>query len=179
MPDVGKIITALDQALESLGKAESAIGVARAGAATVESRTAEVGFLGIAAGIRQLGELLARVRQAHTNVGVDTVAPRTRALQVPADMRPADVIASLTPGLQRIESASANVAVVLRELEAAIAQTNASLDGGAPEKMLGLLAEIEQAMTLTVARLAEAKARTEEVIAQARALGNFPAGVAA
>jgi hypothetical protein len=101
------------------------------------------------------------------------------AQRVTADMNPDDVIATLTPIVQEIDAAATSARAILSEVHAATIQTRDSLKGGKPEKMLSLLSDVEQAVALAVARLWEAKERAEEVIAQARETGNFPAGMAA
>jgi len=179
MPEVDNIVTALQQALGELDAAESSIARAHAGAKTVEARTTEVGFLGMAAGMRDLAERIGRTREAQLRVVVDAVAATTAVSRVSAEMRPADVVVTLTPAVQQIEDAATNSGEVLRELGAAVAQASRSLKGGAPRKMLGLLDDIDGAMTRTIARLSEAKRHTEVVIAAARELGNFRVGVAA
>lgn len=179
MPDVGPAVTALQQALGELGQSQSTAAIAHAGAGAIETETTSVGFLGIAAGIKLLRERLERVRQMQTEVA--SVARSTVEIvqRVTADMSPDDVISTLTPAVQQMDVASAATTAILIEVNAATVQANASLKGGKPEKMLGLLGEVEQAVALAVARLWDAKAQAEEAIAEARQMGNFLVGMAA
>jgi hypothetical protein len=179
MPDVDKVVIALQQALGELGKARSSASVARKGAGSIEAETTQVGFLGIAAGIRLLGERLDRVLQAQIEVAAGAKGTAAVAQRVTADMNPENVISTLTPAVEQIDAASVSARAILTEVHAAAIQTNESLKGGKPEKMLGLLGEVEQAVALAVARLWDAKAQAEEAIAEARQMGNFLVGMAA
>jgi len=179
MPDVGPAVTALQQALGELGQLQSTAAIAHAGAGAIETETTSVGFLGIAAGIKLLRERLERVRQMQTDVA--SVAKNTveTVQRVTADMNPDDVISTLTPAVQQTDAASAATTAILIEVNAATVQANASLKGGKPEKMLGLLGEVQQVLTQVLASLGDAKTRTQEAIAEARQMGNFLPGMAA
>jgi len=179
MPDVDQVVTALQQALAELGKSQSTAAVAHAGAAAIEAETTRVGFLGIAAGIKLLRERLGRVQQMQTEVASVAKSTVETMQRVTADMSPADVISTLTPAMHQMDAAAASTTAILIEVNAATVQANASLKGGKPEKMLGLLNEVDQGLTHALARLEAAKARTDETIAEARQMGNFPAGMAA
>jgi hypothetical protein len=179
MPDVDKVVAALQQALGDLGRAQSAAAVAHVGAGAIEAETTIVGFLGIAAGVRLLGERLGRILQMQTQVASGANGAVEVVQRVTADMTPGDVVSTLTPAVQQMDEASDLARAILTEIHAAAIQTNKSLKGGKPEKMLSVLGEVEQAVTLAVARLWDAKARAEKVIAEARQMGNFLAGMAA
>ncbi len=179
MPDVDKLVAAIHQALVDLELVRSTASAAGAGAGRVEARAAQVGFRGIASGVWLIGERLERIQERQTQVVAQVQAVREAAHRVTADMNPDDVIATLTPVVQRIDEAAASARAILSEVHAATIQTRDSLKGGKPAKMLSLLSDVEQAVASAVARLWEAKERAEEVIAQARETGNFPAGMTA
>jgi hypothetical protein len=179
MPDVDQAVTALQQALVELGKSQSTTAVAHAGTAAIEAETTRVGFQGIGAGIKLLRDRLKRVQQMQTDVAASAESTVETVQRVTAEMSPYDVIATLTPAVAQMEAAAASATAILIEVNAATVQTNASLKGGKPEKLLGLLNDVDQALARALAQLEAAKTRTEETIAEARLMGNFPAGVAA
>jgi len=179
MPDVAPAVTALQQALGELGQSQSTAAIAHAGAGAIEVETTSVGFLGIAAGIKLLRERLERVRQMQTEVASVAKSTVETVQRVTADMNPDDVISTLTPAVQQMDAASASTTAILIEVNAATVQANASLKGGKPEKMLGLLGEVQQVLTQVLASLGDAKTRTQEAISEARQMGNFLPGMAA
>jgi hypothetical protein len=179
MPDVEQVVTALQQALGELGKSQSTAAVAHAGAVAIEAETTGARLLGIAAGIKLLRERLERVRQMQTEVASVAKGTVATVQRVTADMSPADVISTLTPAVQQMDAASSGTTAILIEVNAATVRASASLKGGKPEKMLGLLNDVDQGLTHALAKLEAAKARTEETIAEARQMGNFPVGMAA
>jgi small-conductance mechanosensitive channel len=179
MPDVGPAVAALQDALGELGQSQSSAAVAHAGAGVIEADAASAGFLGIAAGIALCGEQLKRIQQLQTDVGSAAKRIVEVVQRVNADMSPDDVVSTLSPAVRQLDAAAASTTAILIEVNAATVQANASLKGGKPQQMAYLLNDLDQRLTRALAKFEAAKARTEETIAEARQLGNFPAGVAA
>jgi hypothetical protein len=175
MSDVAEVASLLRNARDRLDVAGSSIATARAGAKTIEAGATAVGFLGIAAGMRQLEELISRVRQMQMTTAGEVNAAAAGVEQTPADRRPAEVISTLSTVLQQIATASDRLGVISRTLGTATAQTNRSLMGGLPGRMLWVLGEVERAVRDAAASLAAAKTHAEDLVAEAAALGNFTA----
>jgi hypothetical protein len=179
MPDVGPAVTALQDALGELGRSQSSAAVAHAGTGVIEADAASAGFLGIAAGIALCGEQIKQIQQLQVEVGSAAKRLVEVVQRVTAEMSPDDVISTLTPAVAGMGAVAATTTTILIKVNAATVQANAVLKGGKPEQMVHLLNDVDQRLTRALAKFGAAKTRTKETIAEARQLGNFPAGVAA
>jgi hypothetical protein len=172
MADVSKIIAALAQAVDAVGAAQNAADQAGARAQQIQQKAARAGFRGIAAGMTTVIERIKRIQQMHAAVASSTKAAAETVQGVDANTSPDEVVSTLTPVMQQIDSATTDVGAISAEVDAAKTDATAALKGGKPGPMLAALDQIKQAHTQLVGTLADGKQRTEETITEARETGN-------
>ncbi len=173
MADVSKIVAALQQALEGLGRAHNAASQAGGRAQQVQAQAARAGFRGIAAGMGGVIERIKKIIETQNSVATSTKATTEAVQRVTADMNPEAVVATLTPVMQQLDVASTNTAAIVTEVDAAKTDATAALKGGKPGPMIAALEQIKQALGQVVSALGDSKQRTDETVAQARETGSF------
>jgi len=173
MADVSKIVAALQQTLEGLGKAQNATGQAAARAQQVQQQAARSGFRGIAAGMGTVIERLKRIQEMQHGATTSTKATAETVQGVTADTNPDEVVSTLTPAAQQLDGTVTSTAAIITEVDAAKTDATAALKGGKPGPMIAMLDQIKQAQAQATSALADAKQRTEETVAQARQTGSF------
>jgi hypothetical protein len=179
MPDVGKIVVALQQTLEAVGTAQAAASQVEVRAQQIQSRAARTGFRGVAERVGAAMNGLSQIREMQA--GVATVAKEAvEAVQrVTEEMTPADVVSTLSPAAQQIDSASAEAAAASAEVDKLRTEVAGALRGGRPGPLVALVDQIKGALTQAVGSLRVAKTAADATIAAARQTGNFWSGMAA
>jgi uncharacterized phage infection (PIP) family protein YhgE len=173
MADVSKIVAALQQTLEGLGKAQNAASQAAARAQQVQTKAARTGFRAIAAGMGTVIQRLKRVQEMQNGAATSTKATAEVVQGVTADTNPEEVASTLTPAMQQLDATVTSITTILTEVDAAKTEATAALKGGKPGPMLAMLDQIKQSLGQVTSGVADAKQRTEETVAQARETGNF------
>jgi hypothetical protein len=173
MPELGKIVTVLQQAAEGLGKAQSAAAQVDVRAQQVQSRAARSGFRTVAERTGHCRDHLKRIREMQAGVARTVQSTGNMIQRATEDMSPADVVSTLSPAAERIGSASTGTSAVLAELDGLKSEIAAALKGGQPRPLVALVDQLKQTLTQVVASLGAAKQRTDETIAEARLTGNL------
>jgi len=173
MADVSKIVAALQQTLEGLGKAQTAAAQAAARAQQVQTQAARTGFRGIAAGMGTVIQRLKRIQEMQNGAATSTKASAEVVQGVTADTNPEEVVSTLMPAVQQFDATTTSMTPIVTEVDAAKTEATAALRGGKPGPMLAMLDQIKQALAQVISGLTDAKQRTDETIAQARQTGNF------
>ena len=106
MADVSKIVAALQQTLEGLGKAQNAAAQAAARAQQVQTKAARTGFRAIAAGMGTVIQRLKRVQEMQNGAATSTKATAEVVQGVTADTNPEEVASTLTPAMQQLTEAA-------------------------------------------------------------------------
>jgi hypothetical protein len=179
MPDVGRIVAALQQTMEAVAAAQAAALQVEARARQVQSRAAGSGFRGVA---ERVGAAMSRLNQiGELQAGVATTAREAAGTvqRVIDEMTPADVVSTLSPASQQMGSASAKAGAASVEVDRLKAEITAALRGGRPGPLVSLVDQIKRALTRAVGSLGVANTATDEIIEAALQTGNFWSGMAA
>lgn len=173
MPEVSKIVAALQQAMEGLRSAQGAAAEAAARADQVQSRAAQSGFRRVAEGVSQARDRLKRVQEMQAAVTSTLKGAADIVHQVNDDMSPGEVVSTLAPAAQQIGAGSASAMEILTEVDRIKTQIAGTLRGGQPAPLIAVADRIKQGLLRAVASLADAKRHTDEVIVEAQRTGNF------
>jgi hypothetical protein len=173
MPDVDKVVGALQQALEAAGQAQSAVAQLGGRAQQVQSRAGASGFRGVADRIGAARHRLKQIREMQAVMVTTAKGTAEMVHRVTADMSPADVVSTLSPASQQMGSASTTASGISAELDKLNAEIAAALRGGQPGPLIALANQVKRALTQVVGNLETAKRATDETIAAARQTGNF------
>jgi hypothetical protein len=178
MAETGEVLAALARALAALEEARKATEQAGARVQQVQEQVTRTGFRAIAAGLVPVNERLKRAEVIQSALATNTKVMLGTVHTVSAAANPERVVSTLTTVLEQLRQVSGGAATVVREVDAAKADTASALRGGRPGPMLAVLNEINLHHAHVVSWLADARRRTEETIDEACGLGVL-AGVSA
>lgn len=179
MSRLDEAVAALQQAAEGLGRAQAAAVQVDARAQQVQSRAAGAGFRGVAGRMGHVRQRLNRVREMQAAV-TTTVTTTVGVIQrVTEDMSPADVVSTLSPAAQQIAAATTSTTAILSDVDGLKSDIAAALQGGQPGRLIAMADQVRQALVQVVSTLGATKQRTDDVIDEARQMGNFLPGMAA
>lgn len=173
MPEVGKVVSELHRTLEGLGRARTAAAQAEAKAAEVQSRAAQAGLRGVAENVARVREQLVRAQTAMGSVAGTVEATVGIVQGVVAEMSPDEVVATLSPAVEKIGGVGAGIAAAVKELDGAKGQAAAALRGGQPGPLVTMVEQAGQLLTQAMAVAESAKRQADEAISETRQLGNF------
>ena len=173
MAEVAGVVADLKAALESLGKAQSETAAADSNVSAVQARTAATGFQGVARRLASVREQLRQAQGRESGIGDDLQQALSRVSAVTDDMTPGEVVSSLSPVIDKSETAGKNTMAVMQELNKAKSAAGAALEGGQPGPLVASIDRPIKTLGQVNVKLRTAKSATEKVIAQARQSGNF------
>ena len=123
MADVSKIVAALQQTLEGLGKAQNAAAQAAARAQQMQTQAARTGFRGIAAGMGTVIQRLKRIQEMQNGAATSTKASAEVVQGVTADTNPEEVVSTLMPAVQQFDATTTSMTPIVTEVDAAKTST--------------------------------------------------------
>lgn len=172
MTDVGAVVAALRRAVAGLYSAAPACHKATSAAATVQARSAAMGFDGIATRLASVRERLGQLEARHAGVTAAATQMAELAPRAADDASPAASVATLTSVLQEVDRASETTVTIVSEIDAIRIEVQDALRGGQPGKLVHLLCGMRDQFLRTIDAFADARQRTEAIIAVARRLGH-------